>query len=352
VQDTGIGIPADKLETIFEEFTQVDSSTTRRAGGTGLGLAISRRFVEMHGGKIWVESELGKGSTFCFTLPRSHSVVPEPVGQSSETGKRVLLAVDDDPGVITLYKRYLEKQGYQVIGVTDSRQAVEQASRIKPDVITVDILMPNRDGWSVIQDLRQAEQTRHIPVVVCSIISDQGKGFSLGAADYLVKPITEDELLVALKRLDGRKQTDVLIIDDTLEDIRLIRRILEVPRLEDGTQPLYVVSEAHNGAEGIDAVHQHPPDLIILDLMMPEVDGFAVLESLKADLITRHIPIIVVTAKALTEQDRERLNGNIEALLSKGLFDEQELLKDITAALNEVLRGPGPEAGQLEEGKK
>jgi CheY-like chemotaxis protein len=189
-------------------------------------------------------------------------------------------------------------------------------------------------------------------VVVCSIISDQGKGFSLGAADYLVKPITEDELLVALKRLDGRKQTDVLIIDDTLEDIRLIRRILEVPRLEDGTQPLYVVSEAHNGAEGIDAVHQHPPDLIILDLMMPEVDGFAVLESLKADLITRHIPIIVVTAKALTEQDRERLNGNIEALLSKGLFDEQELLKDITAALNEVLRGPGPEAGQLEEGKK
>jgi CheY-like chemotaxis protein len=321
---------------IFDEFTQVDSSTTRKYGGTGLGLAISRRFVEMHGGKIWVESELGQGSTFYFTLPRTKVAVPPPE-EPKEQGKRVLLAVDDDPGVITLYKRYLEKRGYQVIGVTDSRQAVEQAKRLKPDVVTVDILMPNKDGWSVIQELRQAPETKDIPVVVCSIISEQGKGFSLGAADYLVKPITEDELQVALKRLDGRKEASVLIIDDTAEDIRLIRRILEAPHAPGDRHPSYLIRAAPNGALGIEAVRQNPPNLIILDLMMPEVDGFAVLESLKADVSTRHIPIVVVTAKALTEADHQRLNGNIEALLSKGLFTEQELMENVAAALSKAL---------------
>jgi len=245
--------------------------------------------------------------------------------------------VDDDTGVITLYKRYLEKQGYQVIGVTDSRQAVEQAIRLKPDVITVDILMPNKDGWSVIQELRQNEQTRDIPVVVCSIISDQGKGFSLGAADYLVKPIMEDDLIDALKRLDGHAPTNVLIIDDTPEDVRLIRRILETPRGDGGPRPSYIIHEACNGAEGIAAVHQHPPDVIILDLMMPQMDGFAVLETLKANADTRYIPIIVVTAKVLTDEDHQRLNGNIEALLSKGLFTEQELMEHVAAALARAL---------------
>jgi len=344
VQDTGIGIPADKQDKIFEEFTQVDASTTRQYGGTGLGLAITRRFVQMHGGKVWVESELGKGSTFYFTLPRTQPAAPEvtPV----EAGKRLLLAVDDDPGVITLYKRYLEKQGYQVVGVTDSRQAIEQARRLKPDVITVDVLMPNKDGWSVIQELRETPETRNIPVVVCSIISDQGKGFSLGAADYLVKPITEDDLVLALKRLDGQKQASVLVIDDTPEDVRLIRRILEAPRAEGDSRPVYTVSEAHTGAEGIAAVHQQRPHLIILDLMMPEVDGLAVLESLKADPATRGIPIIVVTAKDLTDQDHQRLNGNIQALLSKGLFGEQELLNDVAAALDGALKASAFAPGQ------
>jgi len=351
VQDTGIGIPADKLEKVFEEFTQVDASTTRKVGGTGLGLAISRRFVEMHGGKIWVESELGKGSTFYFTLPRTQTIVPAAAEQEPEAGKRVVMAIDDDPGVITLYKRYLEKQGYQVIGVTDSRQAVEQARRIKPDVITLDILMPNRDGWSVLQDLRDAEDIRHIPVVICSIISEQGRGFSLGAADYLLKPITEDDLLVTLQRLQTRSEMSVLVIDDTPEDVRLIRRILEAPHpMADGRPCHYTVSEAHNGAEGIAAVHRQPPHLIILDLMMPEMDGFAVLAALKADPATRNIPIVVVSAKVLTEEDHQRLNGNIEALLSKGLFTEQELVDDVALALASRL-DLRPSAGPGQEGK-
>lgn len=340
VRDTGIGIPADKLETIFEEFTQVDASTTRQHGGTGLGLAITRRFVQMHGGRVWAESELNHGSTFYFSLPRTQQVAIEAdmdrstLESYSLGGKRLLLAVDDDLGVITLYKRYLEKRGYQVVGVTDSRQVVEQARRLQPDVITLDILMPNKDGWSVIQELRQSVDTRHIPVVVCSIISDQGKGFSLGAADYLVKPITEDELVIALKRLDGRNQATVLIIDDKLEDARLIRRILEAPRGDGDSQPLYVVQEAHSGAEAIAAVRQNMPNLVLLDLLMPEVDGLAVLEAIKADPATRGIPVIVVTAKELTSQDHERLKGNIGALLAKGRFSEQDLLDDVAAALN------------------
>jgi CheY-like chemotaxis protein len=181
-------------------------------------------------------------------------------------------------------------------------------------------------------------------VIVCSILSDQGKGFSLGAADYLVKPITEDDLLRALKRLDGRKRTTVLIIDDTPEDVRLIRRILETPRAQSGTTGGYVIGEAHSGAEGIAAVYEHPPDLIVLDLMMPGVDGFTVLEALKADPATRPIPIIVVTAKELSDQDRQRLNGYTEALLSKGLFSEQELLADVMVALKETLDEAGPDA--------
>jgi CheY-like chemotaxis protein len=257
------------------------------------------------------------------------------------------MAIDDDPGVITLYKRYLEKQDYQVIGVTDSRQAVEQARRIKPDVITLDILMPNRDGWSVLQDLRDAEDIRHIPVVICSIISEQGKGFSLGASDYLLKPITEDDLLVTLERLQTRSEMSVLVIDDTPEDVRLIRRILEAPHpMADGRPCHYTVSEAHNGAEGIAAVRQQPPHLIILDLMMPEVDGFAVLAALKADPATRNIPIVVVSAKALTEEDHQRLNGNIEALLSKGLFTEQELVDDVALALASRQEPPTAKPGQ------
>jgi CheY-like chemotaxis protein len=251
--------------------------------------------------------------------------------------------VDDDPGVITLYKRYLEKQGYQVIGVTDSRQAVKQAIRLKPDVITIDILMPNKDGWSVIQELRHTPETKDIPVVVCSITSDQGKGFSLGAADYLVKPITEDDLRGALKRLDGCNQSNVLIIDDTPEDIRLIRRILETSRAPGDQRPAYFIQEVHHGTLGIEAVHQNPPDVIILDLMMPEVDGFAVLGALKADPRTRHIPIVVVTAKTLTEQDHQRLNGHIEALLSKGLFSEQELMEHVAMALSKSLEAKRPE---------
>jgi len=337
VADSGIGIRPDQQERIFEPFTQIDGSSTRRAGGTGLGLSISKSFVEMHGGRIWVESELGQGSTFYVTLPiQAPPQVLEEVSQEqaeAELGadQRLVLSVDDDEGVITLFRRYLSKRGYRVIGLTDSRVVVEKARQLKPLAITLDVMMPNKDGWQVIQELKADPDTRHIPVIMCTIVSEKEYGLSMGAADYLVKPILEDELVAALERLDRRAGRHlVLVVDDQEESRNLLRRVIE-------SQPGYEVIEASGGQEAITLVRQVHPHVIVLDLMMPDVDGFAVLEAIKTDKATRSIPIIVVTAKDLTQEERDRLNRGVEALLQKGLFEQQELLADVAAALEQIV---------------
>ncbi len=208
ISDTGLGIPPQNQETIFEEFGQVDASSTRRVGGTGLGLPISRHFVEMHGGRIWVESTLGVGSTFRFTLPimgpeiAEELKLPEPVDHN----RKLILAVDDDPGVITLYKRYLEREGYQVIGVNKGEEALQYASRLTPYAILLDVLLPDRDGWEVMEELKTSRETRKIPIILCTIVSEKARGLSLGAIDYLQKPILESDLLRSLKELESRIQ--------------------------------------------------------------------------------------------------------------------------------------------------
>ncbi len=347
VSDSGIGIPPEKLPTIFEAFIQVDASPSRKHGGTGLGLTISKSFVELHGGRMWLESELGKGSTFTFTLPiqgppprREEQVLteeaPQPVeaaqNTTSSTPSRPVLCVDDDEGVITLFRRYLDKQGYRVIGLTDPQRVVEEAKRIRPFAITLDIMMPGKDGWQVIQELKADPETRDIPVIICSIVAEKGRGLSLGAADYLVKPILEQDLIAALERLDREEGCHrILVVDDQPEDRNLLRRIIE-------SQEGYEVIEAASGQEAILMVRQKRPHIIILDLLMPEVDGFAVLEAIKADESTRSIPIIVVTAKELTEKERNLLNHRIEALIQKGVLQREELLEDVAAALNKLGR--------------
>ncbi len=336
VSDTGIGVPADKLEHIFEEFTQIDASTTRKVGGTGLGLAISRRFVEMHNGRIWVESQLGVGSIFTFALPLAVPAEPDAEraapGPEVAPGKKVILCVDDDPGVITLYRRYLDKQGYQVVGLNDASRAVEEARRLQPFAITLDVLMPNRDGWAVLAELKTTPEVSRIPILVCSIVEDESKGFSLGASDYLVKPIVESELLRALDRVGtGKPAQTVLIVDDEPEAIRLVRRIL------DGRSGFRVL-EAQGGAQGIASVQAHRPDLVLLDLMMPDLDGFAVLDTIRGNRLTHSTPVIIVTAKDLTEEDRARLRGKTSALLNKGLFAPEKLLSEIAMALDQLTR--------------
>ncbi|HZY41003.1 MAG TPA: response regulator, partial [Anaerolineae bacterium] len=225
------------------------------------------------------------------------------------------------------YKRYLEKQGYQVIGLTDSTKAVEEARRLLPFAITLDVLMPNRDGWDVLADLKKTPEIANTPIVLCSIIHDKTRGYTLGAADYLVKPITEGELLGALERV--RHTTDVrrvLVVDDEPDALNLLTRLLEA-------EPGYEVITALGGAAALAAIQADKPDLLILDLMMPDIDGFAVLDSVKSSTLTRHIPVIIVTAKELTADDRARLQGKTVALFNKGMFTAEQLLTDIVTAL-------------------
>jgi signal transduction histidine kinase/CheY-like chemotaxis protein/putative methionine-R-sulfoxide reductase with GAF domain len=341
VSDTGSGIPQDKLEEMFEPFTQVDSSSTREHEGTGLGLTITRSFVDLHGGEVWAESEVGVGSTFYFTLPiegPSEEEEEEADEQSAisqdvdEKEGKLVLCVDDDEGVIKLFRRYLSQQGYQVVGLNDAGQVVEEARRLQPYAITLDVMMPQMDGWQVIRDLKDEPETAHIPVVMCTIVSEEEKGMSLGASDYLVKPIMEQELVAALDRLDREEGIHrVLVVDDQLKDRKLLRRMIE-------SQEGYEVIEAAGGEEAITLIGKVRPHIIILDLMMPVVDGFAVLESVKADEATRSIPIIVVTAKELTEEDRQMLNHRIETLIEKGILEREELLEDVAAALRKLDR--------------
>lgn len=322
VTDTGPGITPEDQIKLFQPFSQVDASLTRKVGGTGLGLSISKRLIEMHGGRIGVESNPGKGSTFFFTLPLPYV----PPAEDDGLRKRIL-AIDDDRQVISLYERYLNTQGYQVIALTDPKQAVQRAKELMPYAITLDVMMPERDGWQVLHELKADPATQEIPVIICSIVADHEKGFSLGAADYLTKPILQDDLLKALTRLnhDGSIH-DILVIDDDPNDLRLVQKILD----QEGH---FSVRLAEGGPAGLVAIHTQKPDAIILDLLMPELDGFSLLETLRADPGLREIPVVIFTAGELTGEQKERLAEFGKHLLHKGMFKEEELLKNIRQAL-------------------
>jgi GAF domain-containing protein/CheY-like chemotaxis protein len=333
VSDTGMGIDVDKLDSIFEEFTQVDASTTRKVGGTGLGLPISRHFVEMHQGQIWVDSTPGRGSTFSFAIPiRPSREEPELTDETSvANGKdgegKTIVAIDDDAGVINLYKRFLEKRNYTIVGVNHAKRVFEEVKKYTPFAILLDILMPDKDGWNILKELKQDPFTKDIPVIICSIKNERNRGLAHGAVDYLTKPIVESELVNALQNLDSQRQEQikVLVIDDQADDILLIRRILEAQS--------YQIIEANNGKMGLDLVGSRKPDLVILDLKMPDLDGFAVVEALKKDEETAAIPIIIVSAKELTPHEQEFLTDQVEVFLRKGIFTDSELLNDVSQAL-------------------
>lgn len=331
VEDTGVGIPEDRKHAVFEKFEQVDSSSTRRYGGTGLGLPLSREFIRLHGGDMGFESVAGEGSRFFFSLPIGGPTAkrPDEVVEEERPGMRTILAVDDDEGVITLFQRYLEKRGYKVAGMTTGEGVVETVKRLKPYAITLDVIMPGKDGWQIIQELKSDPETRDTPIIVCSIMSDADKGLSMGIADYLMKPVTEQDLLGALVHLERPEDHGhILVVDDNPDDRKLLHRIL--------SNAGYQVQEAEGGAEAIQSIHVDPPSLVVLDLMMPDIDGFAVLENLKMNRATRDIPVVVVTAKDLGEQERDRLQQRVEALLQKGLFDQGQLLNDVVSALDRL----------------
>ncbi len=325
VSDTGPGIAPEDQPKLFQPFSQVDDSPTRKTGGSGLGLSISQQLVQMHGGRIGVHSVVGKGSTFYFTLPIYRAREETPT-----SGGKVVLSIDDDPQVIALYERYLQPQGYQVIPLTDPARAKERARQLKPFAITLDIMMPGYDGWAVLRDLKSDEETRHIPVIICSIVEERERGFSLGAADYLLKPILEDDLLAALDRLNGDGSIrEVLIVDDDPDALRLLSKFfLEHPR--------YKVTLAEGGKQGWEIIASQPPHAVILDLFMPDMDGFTILEKMRDIPRLRDVPVVVVSGGDLTPEQQRQLDEFGQRLLRKGSLEERELLSMIERALKRV----------------
>ena len=325
VIDTGPGISPEGQEKLFKAFSQVDGSATRKSGGSGLGLSICANLVQLHGGHIGVHSEENRGSTFWFTLPLYH----QPVQEIPED-KKIILAIDDDPQVISLYERYLNPQGYFVVPLTDPTRAKERIAELKPFAITLDIMMPGVDGWTVLTDIKSDPVTRDVPVVICSIMEQTDKGFSLGASDYLVKPILEDDLVHALDRLnkDGDIR-EVLVIDDDPNDLRLIEKILN----ENGQ---YKAILAEGGRKGWEMINQKTPSAIILDIFMPDMDGFTILEKMRENPLLRDIPVLVVSGGGLTNEQYQQLNDFGQRLISKGSLKESELIANIENALKRI----------------
>ena len=330
VRDSGIGIPEEAQSLIFEEFRQVDSSSTRQYGGTGLGLSITRHLVHLIGGDITVKSLPGQGSTFTVTIPLrldskdlssiDHSNALEGAVNGTHP---VILAIDDDPNAIYILRENLEDAGYHVVGATSSVDGLAKARCLEPLAITLDILMPDKDGWEVLSELKSDKRTKHIPVILLSIVDEKDLGYQLGAADYLLKPFDHDAILHAIERhlpANGR----LLVIDDDPMVVDLISQLL--------SEESYEIKAAPDGQTGLDTTARWRPDVILLDLMMPGLDGFGVLTALKQEPSLAEIPVLVLTAKELSENEVEALQDGTVGLVPKQGLDRQALLAAIRRA--------------------
>jgi signal transduction histidine kinase/CheY-like chemotaxis protein len=337
VADTGIGMTAEQVGRLFQDFVQADSSTTRRYGGTGLGLAISRRFCQMMGGDITVESEEGRGSTFTIRLPAEiPAAQPIPLPRAVPAARSglareatpVVLVVDDDATVRETTGRFLTREGYSVITADGGHQALRFARELHPAAITLDVMMPDLDGWTVLAAIKGDPELADIPVILMTIVDEKNRGYSLGAADYMVKPVDRERLSAVLRSVVPRGRRVLLVDDDDL-----VRRGIQQALTLEGWR----VVEADNGRAGIERLREAVPDVIVLDLMMPEMDGFEVLEELRRRPEWRSIPVILVTAKDLTEEDHRRLNGGVERILQKDAPTRDEMLRTVSAALAQCI---------------
>ncbi len=344
IGDTGIGMTPEQVSKLFEAFVQADRSTTRKFGGTGLGLAITRRFCRMMGGDVTVESEAGKGSEFTIRLPL-HAEMASPTGDApaeTEVETRpvrprsgTVLVIDDDPAARDLMKRYLAREGFRAVTADSGEEGLRLARAIRPNVITLDVMMPKMDGWAVLQQLKSDNALREIPVIMVTIVDDRNLGYTLGAAEYMTKPIDREHLGAILNRYRcSAPPCPVLLIEDDETTRGMMCSMLQ----REGWR----VIEAGNGREGLDRVREATPDVILLDLMMPEMDGFAFIIELRRNEKWRNIPIVVITAKELTAEDRRRLNGSVEKVLLKGAYDREELLAKVRDLVSACLPAETP----------
>jgi CheY-like chemotaxis protein len=355
VSDSGIGISAADQARLFQPFVQIDSTLARRYEGTGLGLVMVKRLAELHGGAVGLRSELGKGSTFTVWLPwrtqadapttdvmpptlTSPDVSPMAVATASPTGTEqpLVLVVEDDDSAAELLRVQLEDIGFRVVRTANAEAALELAALEIPDLLTLDIHLPGMDGWEFLERFKQQDCFAGVPVVIVSIVADKSRGLSLGASQVLQKPVSREEFTRALAAIGfsvgpetDQAQRTVLVVDDDPKAVQLLGAYL--------TPAGYRVLSAFGGQEGIDVARQDRPNLILLDLMMPEVNGFDVVEALKGDVHTATIPIVIVTAKQITAEERALLDGAVLKVIQKSEFKQAGFIDEVKRAM----RGKG-----------
>jgi CheY-like chemotaxis protein len=344
VSDTGIGLSSEQIVRLFQSFTQADASTTRKFGGTGLGLALTRRFCQMMSGDVTVHSTLGEGSVFTIKLPATvNELIAEPAvtiedrrqtpappeatttpadAEPSPAARTCVLVIDDDALQRDLMQRYLRKEGFTVCTASGGAQGLRMARQLLPAAITLDVMMPEGDGWSVLTALKNDPELCNIPVVMLTMVDDPQRGFLLGASDYATKPVNRRRLSQILKKYTClRPPCPVLVIDSDAAARLLTRAMLE----KEG----WAVSEAANGIEALKNMERDRPSLILLELSMPKMDGFAFAAEVRRHAEWRSIPIVVVAANDLTNDDRRRLNGNVEHLVQTQGDSSESLLEQV-----------------------
>lgn len=338
VTDTGIGMTPDQLERVFQEFTQADASTTRKYGGTGLGLPISRHFAKIMGGDIIVQSKVGEGSTFTVTLPAvvkqksgvyiaDASMLPTKAHAMNADSAKILV-IDDDKIVQDLVTKQLLREGFNVVSAYNGTEGLKAARETKPDIILLDIMMPEVDGWVVLTELKDDDTLKNIPVIVHSMVNEKSQGFSLGASDYLSKPVDLKVLATVLKRhiKEPTRSLSVLILEDDPDTQEIFKRTVE----KEG----WAATVAENGKVGLEHMQQNTPDIILLDLMMPEMDGLTFLSKLRENTAWQTIPVIAVTAKVLTDADKAQLNVQAQQVVRKAETSPSALMQQVKDVLS------------------
>ncbi|HIJ49718.1 MAG TPA: response regulator [Nitrospinae bacterium] len=338
ISDSGIGMDTSQVEKLFKSFFQVHSGNIQKYGRTGLGLAITKRICEMMGGDIFVQSKPDKGSTFPVHLP---AVIPIPetanitlpsipkAGKDSpesdsEPQESIILVIDDDPMIHNQMKRTFDKEGYKIVCASDGEEGLALARKLHPTLITLDVLMPGMDGWTVLKKLKGDPEVANIPVFIISMVDEENKGYTMGASEYLTKPIDRTRLHILMKKYHW-DSSSALVAEDDPGTLKLLCSMLEEYGLN--------VQEARNGKVALERVQEKTPGVIFLDLMMPEMDGFKFIEELKKNPEHRPIPIVVVTAKDPIQADRLSLNGGGEKLIEKKLFVHDDLLSETRSTL-------------------
>ncbi len=337
VRDTGIGMTPEQTARLFQPFEQADSSTSRKYGGTGLGLVISRRLTWIMGGDITLSSSAGQGSTFTVRLPATPAAGAAPRLANVAPAARTVLVIDDDAASRDLMTRMLAAEGYVVRTAIDGESGLDVARQMRPDVIMLDVLMPRMNGWAVLGELKRDPALASVPVVLVTLLDDHQTGFALGAADVLTKPVDRERLATVLRRYTGRDAADgaraVLVVDDDVGTRQMLRRVLE----REGC----TVVEADNGWAALDRLDEARPQLVLLDLLMPELDGFGFLAELRGRPAWRDLPVVVVTSKDISPEEEARLAGSVARILLKGHYGREELLAEVRQAFG-VRTAPRP----------